>query len=72
MAMITDPNKIALARLCVLRSALGLEIKGMSRRGRSAYAIIKSELGFTGNKKRVYSQLNEYIQQKENEYGLGN
>ena len=47
---------------------LKLEIQGLYRRGRSAYVIVKSELGFTGNRERVLKQLDEHIKQKENEY----
>lgn len=56
------------ARLLVLKAALSLEIKGMKRRGRSVYSIVRKELGFKGNKQRVYDQLVEYIQKKENEH----
>jgi hypothetical protein len=36
---------------------LKLEMYGMTRRGRSAYSILKKELGLTGNKQRVYDQV---------------
>ena len=49
-------------RLITLRSALGLEIKGLKKRGKSAYSIIKEELGFKGNKQKVYNQIDAYIQ----------
>ena len=52
-------------RLLTLRSALKLEILGMSRRGQSVYALIKEEFGFKGNKKKVYSQLDELIKKKK-------
>ena len=48
-------------RLLTLRSALELEIRGMKRRGRSVYSIIKEEFGFKGNKQKVYDQIDEYI-----------
>ena len=35
----------------------------MKRRGRSAYAIVKEEFGFKGNKKKVLSQLEELIEE---------
>jgi len=57
-------------RLLTLRSALELEILGMKRRGRSAYAIIKQEFGFKGNKQKVYDQIDVYIKKiKEIENG---
>jgi len=49
-------------RLITLRSALDLEIRGLKRRGRSVYSIIKEEFGFKGNKQKVYDQFDEYIQ----------
>lgn len=44
-------------RLCALKGALSLELQGLSRRGVSAYSIVKREFGFRGNKQRVYDQL---------------
>ena len=50
------------ARILTLRSALKLELKGLKMsRGISAYAIIKREFGFKGNKARVLEQLNAFI-----------
>jgi len=54
-------SDIPKARLLVLKSALSLEIKGMQRRGRSVYSIIKQELGFKGNRKKVAEQLDAHI-----------
>lgn len=65
--LITGRENIEHARLITLKHMLHLEMKGLKRRGRSAYAIIKSELGFRGNRQRVYDQLVQHIQQKENE-----
>ena len=48
-------------RLLTLRSALGLEIKGLKRHGRSAYSIIKEEFNFKGNKQKVYDQIDKHI-----------
>tara|TARA_R100000152_G_C6558457_1_gene30222 strand:+ start:192 stop:392 length:201 start_codon:yes stop_codon:yes gene_type:complete len=48
-------------RLLVLRSALKLEIKGMKKRGKSAYSTIKQEFNLKGNKQRVLDQLNDII-----------
>lgn len=69
MVMITGRENIEHARLITLKHMLHLEMKGLKRRGRSAYAIIKSELGFRGNRQRVYDQLEAHIKQKENERG---
>ena len=67
MTMLTQPNQIALARLMTLRSMLKLEMKGMARRGRSAYAIIKEEFALKGTRQRVLDQLTDIIEkEKEN------
>jgi len=47
-------------RTLALKSALSLEVKGMKRRGRSAYAMVKDEFGFRGNKQKVLDQLQAY------------
>ena len=64
MTTITGTENIAFARLIALKHMLHLEIKGMKRRGRSAYAIVKEETGFRGNRQRVYDQLEEYINEQ--------
>tara|TARA_Y100000310_G_scaffold345563_1_gene466684 strand:- start:3445 stop:3903 length:459 start_codon:yes stop_codon:yes gene_type:complete len=58
---IDDPDRIELFRLLALRGALKLEIKGLKRRGRSAYAIVKDELGVRGSKQLVLRQLENHI-----------
>lgn len=50
-------------RLLVLRSALKLEIKGMKKRGKSAYSTIKQEFNLKGNKQKVLNQLNDIIKE---------
>ena len=60
--IIDTPTGIANARILTLRSMLGLELKGLSRHGRSAYSIVKAEFGFKGNKQKVYDQLCAHIQ----------
>lgn len=49
------------ARLLTLRAMLKLEMKGMTRKGRSAYAILKEELNLKGNKQSVYNQVGEKL-----------
>ena len=61
MTSITGDN-IQLFRQFTLLKMLGLEMKGMGRRGRSAYSIIKSEHGFKGNRKKIYDQLAAYLE----------
>lgn len=63
MTMITGEQNIKNARILTLRSALKLEVAGLSRRGRSVYSIVKEEFGFKGNKQKVLDQLNDYINQ---------
>jgi uncharacterized protein (DUF2141 family) len=54
---------IPLYRLMVMASGLKLEIQGICmNRGRTCYAIAKSELGFKGNKSRVLAQLQAHIE----------
>tara|TARA_Y100000034_G_scaffold10192_1_gene10779 strand:- start:281 stop:520 length:240 start_codon:yes stop_codon:yes gene_type:complete len=61
------PEKVDRYRLIVLKSALGLEIDGMKRRGRSAYSIIKEEFGLKGNRKKVLDQFSKLIKRRYNE-----
>lgn len=59
--VIDTPQGIWFARQLALKGALGLELKGLKRRGRSAYSIVKAEFGFIGSKQKVYDQLCKYI-----------
>ena len=62
-------DSIPVFRLLTLKSALRLEILGMniSRGKRSVYSIVKEELGFKGNKQKVYDQLCNYIEEQKND-----
>lgn len=61
--IIDTPYKIKLFRIRVLIAALELEIKGIKRRGRSTYSIIKEEFNLKGNKESVLKQIREiYVQ----------
>jgi hypothetical protein len=58
IAVLQEQEQIAMYRLLTLRQALKLEIKGMKMsRGRSAYSIIKSELGLKGSRETVFKEL---------------
>jgi hypothetical protein len=57
-------DKIEGARILTLKAMLSLELKGMKRRGRSAYSIVKEELGFRGSRQKVYDQLKEYCDEQ--------
>ena len=66
IVILDTPEKITQGRLHILHKMLKLEILGMTRRGQSAYAIIKQETGLKGSKQKVYDELSEYFQlQKE-------
>lgn len=63
MGTLKGTEQINRYRLQTLKSALRLELLGMTRRGTSVYSIVKKEFGFKGNKQKVYDQLCEYIDQ---------
>ena len=58
MSVITNPDHIAQMRILTLRQALRLEMLGMKRGGKSAYAILKAE-GFKGTRQEIFDQLSE-------------
>jgi hypothetical protein len=60
---IVTGEHVELYRLLALKSALKLEMKGMKRRGRSVYSILKSE-GYRGNKASVLKELETYIEMR--------
>ena len=60
MTIITG-DKIALVRLAALEKMLKLEIRGLKRRGRSAYSLIKEEFGYKGNRASVRQQLRDEL-----------
>ena len=62
--VLDTPKAIDGFRTRMLRSALKLEVLGMTRRGRSVFSVVKEEFGFKGNKQQVLDQLLDYI--KEN------
>jgi succinylarginine dihydrolase len=51
-------NQIEAARLLTLRQALKLELRGMKRRGRTAYSILRG-MGFRGSREAVLEQLDD-------------
>ena len=65
--VIDTPDAIQKYTQLVLLSTLGLEIKGMTRRGRSVYSIIKEQYNLKGNKKKVYEQFKELLERYDNE-----
>lgn len=61
--MINNPKGIELFELLTLRKGLYLEIKGMKKRGKSSYQIIKDKFELKGNKINVYNKFTDYINQ---------
>ena len=59
--IVTGEANINRLRMITLRSALRLEVLGMSRHGRSVYSIVKEEFKLKGSKKKVYEQFNEIV-----------
>ena len=59
--MLITGNNINKFRLLALKSALKLEVLGMSKRGQSAYSIIKQEFGLKGSKAKVLEQFSRMI-----------
>jgi len=67
MTLVLDtPEQIDMFRFLTLRSALKLECLGMKGRT-NAYATLKSEYGFKGNKQSVLKQVEEIIKQIKEE-----
>jgi hypothetical protein len=60
-ARVFTGTDIGILRVIALKAMLQLEIWGMKRRGRSAYFILKEELGLEGDKASVLEQVQEYI-----------
>ncbi len=61
MTALSTPEQIGMYRLCVLRTALKMEILGLKKSGRSAYSILKDE-GFKGTKAKVLADVIAYIE----------
>ena len=67
--MITGEH-IPLYRLMVMVSGLRMEAKGYRMgRGRTCYAIAKSEFGFKGNKAKVLAQLEKHVESVKADIG---
>ena len=62
LVVFDTPEGIEFVRLCARRGALRLEIRGLRRSGRSAYAICKEVYGLKGSREKVLDQLNKMIE----------
>ena len=65
MIVLDTPDQIDMFRLLALKGALTLECKGMKRRGRSVYSIVKEEFGLKGNKENVLKQFTELVEKRK-------
>ena len=61
--------QIQLYSMLALRARLKLEMVGMKGRGRTAYSLLKEELGIKGNKQKVLDKINEIIQVMKEQKG---
>lgn len=59
--LVTGPA-IPDVRLITLKHALRLEVAGLTRRGSSAYAILKREFGYRGDKRAVLAAVSADIE----------
>ena len=48
--------------MLALRARLKLELVGLKGRGRTAYSLLKQELGIKGSRQKVLDKVNEIIQ----------
>lgn len=72
MSALTTPEAIETYRLCTLRTALKLEIKGLKFRSKSAYSILKTQYGYKGTRQSVLEQVVSEIEyRKSHWHGLG-
>ena len=62
IAVLQEQEQIAMYRLLTLRQALKLEMMGMKMsRGKTAYSIIKAELGLKGSRETVFKELSTIL-----------
>jgi hypothetical protein len=61
MPVISTPEGIQTFQLLARWSGLKLEVKGMTRHGRSVYSIVKELYGFKGSKVKVLAQYENYL-----------
>ena len=57
------PQGIDFFRMASLKGALKMECLGMTRRGRSAYAVCKEQYGLKGNKQKVLAQMEAMVEE---------
>jgi len=70
-AEILTGQQIPKCRLIVMRKGIEMEIGGFARfEGRSCWAIVKEQFGWTGNRKTIINKLTELINPMLSEYEL--
>ena len=55
--------------MLALRARLKLELVGLKGRGRTAYSLLKQELGIKGSRQKVLDKVNEIIQVMKEQKG---
>ena len=62
MMIAENKYQIQLYSMLALRARLKLELVGLKGRGRTAYSLLKQELGIKGSRQKVLDKVNEIIQ----------
>tara|TARA_R110002051_G_scaffold317386_1_gene398494 strand:- start:260 stop:463 length:204 start_codon:yes stop_codon:yes gene_type:complete len=61
--MYTKPEDILLFRMLSQKAALELEIKGLRKKGRTMYSMIKQEYNLRGSRENVLEQFGNFIKE---------
>jgi len=69
MMIAENKYQIQLYSMLALRARLKLELVGLKGRGRTAYSLLKQELGIKGSKQKVLDKVNEIIQVMKEQKG---
>jgi hypothetical protein len=59
--VLEGPEGLTFMQLIARKGALKLELRGLKRRGRSAYSICKSEYGLKGSRESVLRQMQALV-----------
>lgn len=61
MTVIDTPEGLWFYQLATRKAALKLELRGMARHGRTAYAICKEAYGLKGTRQQVLAQMEAMV-----------
>jgi hypothetical protein len=61
--VLDQPHEIEYYQFLVRRGALRLEMRGLKRRGRSAYSIIKQVYGLHGSREKVLAWMDRVVEE---------